>query len=290
MVRPANLEKHEFIGLRAKVANFIEDPRCVNFIATLILLNAVTLGLETSDYMMARFQSAIRVFDFFILGVFVIEISLKLYLYRVSFFRQGWNVFDFLVVGVALIPASGPYSVLRAFRVLRVLRLMSVVPQMRRVITALFLSIPGMASIIGVLMIIFYVCAVLATQIFGAHPSNEMQELFGTIGASMYTLFQIMTLEGWSENIAMPTMEYFPWSWAYFVVFIVVTSFAVLNLFIGIIVDAMNIVQEEDLKEERLGVTTAAHKDSLAVKKEIRSLRKEIAELKELMTGKKMPK
>ncbi len=286
MVRPNNLQAYEFSGFRGKLARFVESSRFVNFIAGLIILNAITLGLETSDHMVENFHGFIRAFDVFILSVFVVEISLKLYLYRASFFRQGWNVFDFLVVGIALIPASGPYSVLRAFRVFRVLRLMSVVPQMRRVITALFLSIPGMASIIGVLMIIFYVAAVLATQIFGAHHSEEMQVLFGTIGASMYTLFQVMTLEGWSENVAAPTITHFPWAWAYFVTFIMVTSFAVLNLFIGIIVDAMHIVQEEDHKEERDGITNAAHKDSLSVKRELKALRDDIAELKSMM-GKK---
>lgn len=285
MVRPVNLENYKFTGVRAKLADIVESHRFVNIIAALILLNAFTLGLETSDTVMSQYAGIIRTLDMAILLVFVVEITLKLFLYGPSFFRQGWNVFDFLVVGVALIPASGPYSVLRAFRVLRVLRLMSVVPQMRRVITALFLSIPGMASIIGVLTIIFYVAAVLATQIFGDHPSQEMHDLFGTIGDSMFTLFKIMTLEGWND-IADTTIAAFPWAWIYFVIFIVVTSFAVLNLFIGIIVDAMHIVQEEDLKGERTLAQNAAHKDSLALKKEIKSLRIEIMEMKQLLSGK----
>lgn len=230
---------------RDLVAQFVESNRFVNFIIGLILFNAVTLGLETDKQVMAQYGQIIGIIDRAILGVFVIEILLKFYAYRLSFFKSGWNIFDLLIVAIALIPASGSFSVLRALRILRVLRLLSVVPQMRRVITAIAYSIPGMMSVVSVLMVVFYVSAVLATKLFGVHPDPNMQEWFGTIGASAYTLFQIMTLESWSMGIVRPVMDLFPWAWAFFVPFIVITSFAVLNLFIGIIVDAMQASQTE---------------------------------------------
>jgi len=186
-------------------------------------------------------------------------------------------VFDFLIVGIALIPASGPLSVLRALRILRVLRLVSVVPSMRRVIAALFHAIPGMASIMAVLMIIYYVCAVLATKLFGA----DFEMLFGSIGASMYTLFQIMTLEGWSEEVVRPVMEVYPQAWLFFIPFIITTSFAVLNLFIGIIVDAMNIIHE---KEEYAGPERRQKPSQLT--QEVRGLREELDEIKSLLKQK----
>jgi len=181
--------------------------------------------------------------------VFTLELLIKFYAYRLSFFRSGWNIFDLLIVAIAWIPASGSLAVLRTLRILRVLRLLSVVPQMRRVISAIGHSIPGMISVIGVLGIVFYVSAVLTTKLFGQHPDPDMQAWFGTIGSSAYTLFQIMTLESWSMGIVRPVMAHFPWAWLFFVPFIIITSFAVLNLFIGIIVDAMQIVQQDTRNE-----------------------------------------
>lgn len=228
------------------IKKFIESSNFTRAITALILFNALTLGLETSKDIMAVYGPVLLAIDRIILGIFFIEILLKLWVYRLSFFKSGWNIFDMAIVTIALIPASGALSVLRAFRILRVLRLFSVVPAMRRVITALFNAIPGMASVVGVLLIVFYVASVLTTKIFGTSPDPLMQELFGTIGASMYTLFQIMTLEGWSDGVVRPAIALYPWAWAFFIPFIIITSFAVLNLFIGIIVDAMQRAQRED--------------------------------------------
>ena len=136
-------------------------------------------------------------------------------------------------------PTTGALSVLRTLRILRVLRLISVVPQMRRVISAIGYSIPGMISVISVLGLIFYVSAVLATRLFGTYPDPNMQEWFGLISTSAYTFFEIMTLESWSMGVVLPTMDLFPWAWTFFLPFIIITSFAVLNFFIGIIVDSM---------------------------------------------------
>ncbi len=155
-------------------------------------------------------------------------------------------MFDLAIVAIAWAPTSGALTVLRALRILRVLRLISVVPQLRRVISAIGHSIPGMVSVVGVLGLIFYVASVLATKLFGTYPDPNMQEWFGSIGASAYTLFQIMTLESWSMGVVRPTMELFPWAWSFFIPFIIITSFAVLNFFIGIIVDSMQIVQKQE--------------------------------------------
>jgi voltage-gated sodium channel len=178
--------------------------------------------------------------------LFSIELLLKFYVYRFRFFRSGWNLFDLAIVAIAWAPTSGALTVLRALRILRVLRLISVVPQLRRVVSAIGHSIPGMVSVVGVLGLIFYVASVLATKLFGTYPDPNMQEWFGSIGASAYTLFQIMTLESWSMGVVRPTMELFPWAWSFFIPFIIITSFAVLNFFIGIIVDSMQIVQKQE--------------------------------------------
>ena len=220
---------------RAKIEHFIEHRYFTAFITILILINAVTLGLETDRNVMASIGSQLHVLDRVILLVFTAELILKFYAYRLSFFKSGWNWFDLMIVGIAWIPASGNLSVMRALRVLRVLRLISVVPQMRRVISAIGHSIPGMISVVGVLGLIFYVSSVLATRLFGMHPDPNMQEWFGSISASAYTLFQIMTLESWSMGVVRPTMELFPWAWSFFLPFIIITSFAVLNFLSGLL-------------------------------------------------------
>jgi voltage-gated sodium channel len=274
MTRPSNLIDEQFQGLRRKVVNFIESKTFICFITFVIILNAITLGLETNNSIIAQHSELFTLFDKIVVLIFVIEMALKLYVYRLSFFRAGWNVFDFLIISIAFIPAMGPISVIRALRILRVLRLISIVPQMRRVIGALIHAIPGMASILAVLLIIFYVAAVLVTTLFG----GEFELLFGSIGASMYTLFQIMTLEGWSEEVVRPVMTVYPLSWMFFIPFITITSFAVLNLFIGIIVDAMNIMHDKD--DPYTGPERRKQHEDLD---DIKALRMEIAELKQLI-------
>ena len=268
----------------ARLAAFLESDRFTVAITALILLNAVTLGLETSATAMARFGGLLKVVDRIILLIFTIEIAAKLYVYRAGFFRSGWNIFDFLIVAIAWLPATNGLSILRALRILRVLRLLSVVPQMRRVIGAIGHAIPGMISVIGVLTLLFYISAVLATKLFGQHPDPNMQEWFGTIGASAYTLFQIMTLESWSMGVVRPTMELFPYAWVFFVPFIIVTSFAVLNLFIGIIVDAMQTAHASE--DEEAGADPLARP---ATVRDIQALEDRFDRLEEKLAGRAQP-
>ncbi|MDW7549713.1 MULTISPECIES: ion transporter [Pseudoalteromonas] len=254
----------------SKLTALVEAKPFQNFLIAVILFNAVTLGLETTQFGKDN-AALLHKIDLVILLIFTLELALKLIVYRVKFFKSGWNIFDFVIVAISWAPSTGALSVLRAFRILRVLRLFSVVPQMRRVIGALGHSLPGMASVIGVLGIVFYVSAVLTTKLFGQHPDPNMQEWFGSIGASAYTLFQVMTLESWSMGIVRPTMELFPQSWLFFVPFIIITSFAVLNLFIGIIVDAMQVMHEEEGKPEQV---LATREDVLRVEEKLDQLLK----------------
>ena len=178
-------------------------------------------------------------------------------------------------MGTSVIPATGNFSILRALRILRVLRLLSVMPQLRRVIEALMHAMPGMGSIGLVLALIYYVSAVLATKLFAA----SFPDWFGSIGASMYTLFQVMTLESWSMGIVRPVMEVYPWAWLFFLPFIVVTSFAVLNLVIAIIVNSMQTLQEDQAKAEKALI----HEETKNMADEMAALRTELAEIRALL-------
>ena len=239
---------------------------------TLIVINAIVLGLETSKWAMANFGPILIAIDTIILWIFVVEISARLFTNFFGFWRDPWRIFDFAVVAIALIPATGPLSVLRALRILRVLRLISTIQAMRRVVTGLINALPGMGAIIFLLAIVFYVFAVISTKVFG----ESFPEWFGTLPASAYTLFQIMTLESWSMGIVRPVMEQYPYAWLLFVPFIVMTAFTVLNLFIGVIVDSMQREHEAEAKAEREQVFSETEQ----ILSEVRELRKEVAELK----------
>jgi len=258
--------------LRDHLKRHLDHPAFERTIIALIAVNAITLGLETSQAAMDRFGEALKFVDRVILGVFVAEISARLIADFRGFWRDPWRIFDFAVVSVALVPATGAFSILRAFRILRVLRLISSVKAMRRVVTGLLSALPGMGSIVFLLGLIFYVFAVISTKLFAA----DFPEWFGSIGASAYTLFQIMTLESWSMGIVRPVMEQYPYAWALFVPFIIATAFTVLNLFIGVIVDAMQSEHEAEARAER----DAMMNETELVLNEVRALRSEIHDLK----------
>ncbi len=276
---PANL-KHipaENPMLQNKLKSFVDHPYFETVILALIIINAVVLGLETSPAVMNSVGPALMAIDTAILAVFVIELLLRLVADFRGFWRNPWRIFDLVVVGVAVIPSTGAFSVLRAFRILRVLRLVSTVKAMRRVVTGLLSALPGMGSIVLLLGLIFYVFAVISTKLFG----NSFPDWFGTLGESAYTLFQIMTLESWSMGIVRPVMEQYPYAWLLFVPFIIMTAFTVLNLFIGVIVDAMQSEHEAEARGERERMMS----ETEMILNEVRALRQEVAELKSGKNG-----
>jgi len=227
---------------RDKVGAVVDRPAVQNFILGVILFNAAILGLETSKPAMEMAGPLIVTLDQICLAIFVVEIAAKLTARGFGFFKRGWNVFDFVIVGISLIPAAQGLSVLRALRILRLLRVLSVTPSLRRVVEGLMSALPGMGSVFVLTGLIFYIAAVMATKLFG----EAFPEWFGTLGLSAYSLFQIMTLESWSMGIVRPVMEVYPYAWAFFVPFILVTTFAVVNLVVGLIVNSMQDAHHEE--------------------------------------------
>ncbi|MFO1172427.1 MAG: ion transporter [Hyphomicrobiaceae bacterium] len=223
------------IWLASHLKPLVRNPTFERIVTGLILVNAVTLGMETSPSITAHIGGLLTVLDHLILAVFVFELVARMIVFGTRFWRDPWSIFDFLVVAVTLMPASDNLSVLRALRIVRALRLVSAIPSMRRVVNGLLIAIPGMSSIVVLLLLIFYVFAVMATNMF----AHTLPDRFGTIGASLLSLFQVMSLDGWTSEVARPVMAEHPYAWIFFVVFILITSFTVLNLFIGIIVDGM---------------------------------------------------
>ncbi len=252
--------------LRERAKALVESAIFERFIIVVIVINAIGLGVETSPEAMAAIGGLVQWLDTIALAIFVVELGIKFFAYRLAFFKNGWNIFDLAIVSIALVPAGAQFSVLRALRILRALRLVSVVPSMRKVIVGLFSAIPSIGTVIVMLLLLFYISAVMATKLFG----EAFPQWFGNLGASLYSLFQIMTLESWSMGIVRPVMEVYPYAWAFFVPFILLTSFIVLNLFIGVIVNAMAEATEDD-----------AHSEREMIIDELRGLREDVAALRQ---------
>ncbi len=266
---------------REKIKLFCEESKFQNFIIWLIAFNSITIGLETSTSIMNAFGDTLLLLDNLILAVFVIEITLKLYAYGFAYFKSGWNIFDISIVALALLPASGSLAVLRSLRIFRALRLIKNLPKLRFIVESLLHSLPSLGWIFVLLALVFYVFAVVGTKLFGsAYP-----EWFGNLGISMFSLFQIMTLEGWAE-MSRTVMETFPLSHLYFILFILLASYMTLNIFIAIVVNTMSEVQQQTSKEGVEKVENIIQDEKEELREDIRQLKEQIIKMEEKLTRK----
>jgi voltage-gated sodium channel len=252
---------------RASVAAFLDQAWVRNGVIGVILFNAVLLGMETSAPIMEAVGPVILMLDKICLGIFVLELALKMYAHRAQFWRSGWNIFDFIIIAIALMPATQGFSVLRALRILRLLRVVSVSPNLRRVVEGFITALPGMGSVFLLMGMIFYIGSVMATKLF----QTSFPQWFGDLGSSAYSLFQIMTLESWSMGIVRPVMEVYPYAWLFFVPFIMVTTFAVVNLLVGLIVNSM-----QDAHAAESNKATDEYRDEVLTR--LREIEKQLAE------------
>ncbi len=258
------------------IKNFVTHKHFQNFIMLLIILNGITMGIETSKEYASKYAVFFEIFNTFVMTTFTIEIILRIYVHKTAFMKDPWSVFDFVIVAMSLVPTSAGFEIFRILRVLRLFRLMTVVPQMRKIISALLSVIPGIASIAALLSLFFYIFGIMATQLYG----DNFPQWFGTLGESFYSLFQIMTLESWSMGIVRPIMEVHPLAWVFFVPFIFFATFIIVNLIIAIVVDAMNEMNEEECP------TQDVKGSDMHIAQELQSLKTEIAELKTLLQNK----
>ena len=248
-------------AIQRTLKTYVESEVTRYSILFVIFVNAIILGLDTSDTAKAIAGDLLQTLDTICLAIFVAELAIKLTVYGWHFFKEPWNVFDFAVVGISLSPGAGGLTVLRALRILRVLRVISFAPRLRRVVEGFVSALPGMGSVLLLMTIIFYIGSVMATKLFG----DQFDQWFGTIGKSAYSLFQIMTLESWSMGIVRPVMETYPYAWAFFVPFILVTTFAVVNLVVGLVVNSM----QEAHGEEEVAATDEYRQNVLEQLKEL---------------------
>jgi voltage-gated sodium channel len=251
------------VSRRDQARQLVESDLFQRTIVGVIVFNAITLGLETSDGIVSATGGVLHVLDRVVVVIFVAEIALRVYAYRLNFLKDPWALFDVGVVALSVLPATGGLSVLRALRILRALRLVSAVPGMRRVVAGLLSAMPAMLSIILLLGLVLYVGAVLATEMYG----HTAPDHFGHLGTSLFTLFQVMTGEAWPDIAAQVLPEH-PTAWIFFVIFILVSTFVALNLFTAVVVSAMEPERREEIQIDS------------SILDEIRALRAEIAALR----------
>jgi voltage-gated sodium channel len=261
--------------VRSRVKSIVTSSYFQNFILALIIINGVTLGFETSKEIVKEYGHFLEIFDTLVITIFVIEIVLRIFAHGKEFFKDGWSIFDLIIVLISLFPANSGFEIFRILRVLRLFRLITVVPQMKKIVMALLSTIPGMATIAGLMTLFFYMFAIISTQLYG----KAFPELFGDLGESFYTLFQVMTLESWSMGVVRPLMEKFPYAWVFFVPFIFVVTFIMINLIVAVIVDAMNEINRENTTELEEEIKDKEEE----ILDEINALKAEIRELKELL-------
>ncbi len=234
--------------MRKKLSKWLEHPLIERGIMAIIVFNAILLGVGTSESAMSVAGPAILALEKMCVSVYVLEILLKLIAHRWKFFKNGWNIIDFLIVGFTLLPNFESFSVLRVLRILRVLRLITIAPALQRAIEGFFSATPSIGSVFMLMGVMFYVGGVMATNLFAA----TFPEWFGTLGLSLYSLFQIVTLESWSMGIVRPVMEVHPYAWMFFVPYIMVTTFVVMNLLIGVIVSSMQDAHSPEANKDRI--------------------------------------
>ncbi len=264
------------LKIRQNLGEWIESTQVRYFLVAIIIINGIVMGLETSPIIKENYGHIFVFIDRVILLIFVLELSIKIFAFGRRFFCSGWNIFDFLIVGIALLPNNGALSILRVLRILRILRAISMVPSLRLVIESLLHAVPGIFSIASILIVLFYIFAVIGTTLFAA----DFPLWFGSIGKSMYTLFQIMTLESWSMGIARPVMDVFPYAWLFFVLFLIIASFAMMNLFVAVIVDTMQTLHAE--RREIQGKNEVKQEQE-HLHQQIDELKQDIQELKVLI-------
>lgn len=254
------------------------------FILLCIVANAAILGVDAHLGQGNRYQAAIEQWNMVFLYIFTAELLLEFWAQGPKkYFRSGWNIFDVFVVGVSYVAVSPAISALRTLRVVRVFRLISAVPQMRRVVEALFSALPGILATFAILAIVFYIGAVIGTTLFHEEPG------FRSLGESALSLFALTQFDGWGETITRLDARH-PFAWAFVLSFTIVAAFAVLNLFVGVIVEAVQQAPQEVIKEEldevqeEVGEIQEAQEDAAIVQQrildEVRGLRAELAALR----------
>lgn len=264
--------------MRTWCQRVVDAPWFNRVIVVVLVINAIALGLRTAASVSASLDPLLIGIEATVVAIFVVEMIIKITALGRGFFRDGWNWFDLVVIVLSAIPASGTLLMLRTVRILRTFRLISVIPSMRRVVNALFSAVPGLVSILLLLMLVLYTSSIAAVQMFGAVAPSH----FGSLGQSLLTMFKVMT-QGWPE-VADEIVAVRPLGWMFFVGYIVVTGFIVLNLLIAVIVNAMErqVLEAQAAKEQKVEQThhTQLMAELTAMREQLSAVQTELSDLR----------
>lgn len=252
-------------------------------ITSVIILNAIVLGILTDRSLTAEQIFLLEAVDKACLVIFVIELVAKLLVYRKNFWSDAWNIFDFVVVASSIIFISSSVSIIRAFRIFRLLKALAEFPELQILVSAMLKAIPSMSWALVLLFIIFYIFAVFGSALYG----DNFPELFGGVGGSMFTLFQVMTFESWATAVARPIMEVQPYAWIYFLVFILLTSITLLNVMVGIVVEAVGTISEAAKKKQAAKEAAKAKSEGYEADEVEKEIRKHFEQIEELLKARK---
>ncbi len=240
--------------MKDRASQIVSAPWFEHGIIAFILINGVILGMETSPALMEQYGDFMHLGNHVILGIFILEAILKMIAVAPQvdrYFRDGWNIFDFSVIMFSLIPATGDFAMIaRLARLLRVVRLVSTIPELRLIVSTLVRSIPSMIHVMTLMGVIFYIYAITGYQLFHEHDPTHWRSL----GISLLTLFRVVTLEDWTD-VMYTAMDFHPLSWVYFVSFVILGTFVVINLFIAVVINNLDEAKAERLTELQGPVT-----------------------------------
>ena len=243
-----------------KLTLFVESHGFQNFILVIIVLNCIIMGVQTSATITLKYGDVLSACDKICLYIFITELVLKIWVYKNKFLKSGWNIFDFIIVIVSILSDFSYLSTMRVFRIFRVfrslkamkslkslrgLRLISGIEKLQVIVVAIINSIPSILWTGGLLLLIYYIFAIMGVSLFG----SAFPDWFGNLGKAMYTLFQVMTLESWSMGISRPVMSVYPLAWIYFIPFVLTSSFIVMNVVVGIVVNSISEVAQNNRVE-----------------------------------------
>ena len=216
-------------------------------IGIIVIINALILGVQTSRFVPDNIEKILHHIDGLILGFFVLELITKLVVSKGNFFRNNWNIFDFFVIALSLVDANNYLTILRAFRTLHLMSITDALPKTQHIIGGIRKSLPGISNVLVILVVFFYIACVMGVFLFRDSGLDEFQH----IGLAMKSMFQVMSGDGWSGLMKSLEQHGYPFAWVYFIAFYIIIVFIILNLFIGVVVGAMQAAEQEVYADEK---------------------------------------
>jgi len=215
---------------RRRVKKLVEGKNFDFLIMSLICMDAVILGLMTSDAMNRFFEGGLFILDRLFMAIFIIEMIMKIFAFGKKFFKSGWNVFDFAVIAISSVPFASWFIIFRTFRLFRLLRYVNKFTRLKQMINAFLALLPNFMAMLLVMAVFFYVFAIMAVCLFG-----DVFIEFSDLGSSLFALLQVITLDGWASNIARPVMAVFPHSWLFFVSFVFISFLITVSFLMSVV-------------------------------------------------------